>query len=97
LIPLLCSSFYFSVFLCPFLSNPFQKSPSFIFFSFMSFSPGIYKGQGERATLPSPIVVQGERGYLTPVQSWGQGKVAGAAFMQPPQSCSQGITPLPLP
>jgi len=63
----------------------------------MSFSPGIYKGQGERATLPSPIVVQGEQGYLTPVQSWGQGKVARAAYVQPPQSRSQGITPLPLP
>jgi len=41
--------------------------------------------------------VQGERGYFTPIQSWGQGKVAEAASMQLPQSRSQGITPLPLP
>jgi len=50
---------------------------------------------------PSPgegVFIKGRerKSYLTPIQSWRRGRVAGVGSVQPPQSHPQGLSPLPL-
>jgi len=42
------------------------------------------KEGGGEPPYPVQLWHRGSKSYLTPVQSWGQGKMDGAAFMQSP-------------
>jgi hypothetical protein len=67
---------------------------SFFFFSLISSlifsSPTPSPGEG--------VFIKGRerKSYLTPIQSWRRGRVAGVGSVQPPQSHPQGLSPLPL-
>ena len=98
-IPLL-SLFFFLFLLSISFALFYVFHPKFLFLFFLSIvvlppffflscvSPfGIYKGKrGGGGEPPYPVKLwhRGSESYLTPVQSWGQGKMDGATFMQSP-------------
>jgi len=108
----LCSSYSFvSFFLSPVFSF-FFISPSLSVFSFVSifffylvsislFFFSLVSSLIFSSPTPSPgegVFIKGRerKSYLTPIQSWRRGRVAGVGSVQPPQSHPQGLSPLPL-
>ena len=90
----------------------FSVSPSLSVFSFVSifffylvsislFFFSLVSSLIFSSPTPSPgegVFIKGRerKSYLTPIQSWRRGRVAGVGSVQPPQSHPQGLSPLPL-
>ena len=87
----LCFSFLFFSLLFLFFPFFFFYLPCFFFLflskccspslSFFTLGPPLVfiSGRGRGSPYPVQLCRRGSKSYLTPVQSWGQGKVAGAA------------------
>ena len=83
----------------------FQNNLPFLFFFLLSLSlfyslpsffvrPPFQKSLSVQSFLSS-IYKEEEREPPCPVQSWGQGRVVGAAFMQPPRAAHRAWLPYP--